>query len=152
MQAGPYWGSCCSRKERDKATSALACGGGVAWWSAHPIGDDGYRDHLFFLLTLRSNHWVLAFLSLTVDNSPLQCTGAAIFQFSCSVRSDSLPPHGLQHTRHPCPSPTPGIYSNSHPLSWWCHPNHLILCCPLLLPPVFPSVRVFSNELVLRIR
>ena len=37
--------------------------------------------------------------------------------------SDSLVPHGLQHTRPPCPSPTPRVYSNSHPLSWWCHPT-----------------------------
>ena len=35
--------------------------------------------------------------------------------------SDSLQPHGLQHARLPCPSPTPGVYSNSSPLSWWCH-------------------------------
>ena len=36
--------------------------------------------------------------------------------------SDSLPPHGLQHARPPCPSSTPGVYPNSRPLSWWCHP------------------------------
>ena len=40
---------------------------------------------------------------------------------SVTVRSDSLQPHGLQHARPPCPSPTPGIYSNSCPLSRWCH-------------------------------
>ena len=44
-------------------------------------------------------------------------------QFSCSVMSNLLWPHGLQHTRPPCPSPTPRIYSNSCPLSQWCHPN-----------------------------
>ena len=44
-------------------------------------------------------------------------------QFSHSVMSDSLRPHGLQHTRPPCPSQTPGVYSNSCPLSWWCHPT-----------------------------
>ena len=44
-------------------------------------------------------------------------------QFSCSVMSDYLQPHGLQHTRLPCPSPTPRAYSNSCPLSWWCHPT-----------------------------
>ena len=43
-------------------------------------------------------------------------------QFSHSVVSDSLWPHGLQHTRLPCPSPTPGVYSNSCPSNWWCHP------------------------------
>ena len=44
-----------------------------------------------------------------------------LLQFSCSVVSGSLRPHGLQHTRLPCPSPTPGVYSNSCPSSWWCH-------------------------------
>ena len=44
-------------------------------------------------------------------------------QFSCSVVSDSLRPHGLQHTRPPCLSPTSGVYSNSCPLSQWCHPT-----------------------------
>ena len=45
------------------------------------------------------------------------------FQFSRSVVSDSLQPHGLQHVRLPCPSPTPGAYSNSCPSSQWCHPT-----------------------------
>ena len=44
-------------------------------------------------------------------------------KFSPSVLSNSLQPHGLQHTRPPCPSPTPIVYSNSCPLSWWCHPT-----------------------------
>ena len=43
-------------------------------------------------------------------------------QFSCSVMSNSLRPHELQHTRPPCPSPTPGVYSNSCPSSCWCRP------------------------------
>ena len=44
-------------------------------------------------------------------------------QFSWSVMSNSLQPHGPQQARPPCPSPTPGIHSNSCPLSWWCHPT-----------------------------
>ena len=43
-------------------------------------------------------------------------------QFSRSIVFDSLRPHELQHTRPPCPTPTPGVYTNSCPLSWWCHP------------------------------
>ena len=43
-------------------------------------------------------------------------------QFSRSVVSDSLRPYEPQHSRLPCPSPTPGVYSNSYPLSWWCYP------------------------------
>ena len=63
----------------------------------------------------------------------------------------SLWPHGLQHDRLPCPSPTPRAYSNSCPLHWWCHPT--ILCHPLLLlPSIFPSIGVFSSESVLHIR
>ena len=44
-------------------------------------------------------------------------------QFSLSVVSDSLQPHEPQHARPPCPSPTPGVYSNPYPLSRWCHPT-----------------------------
>ena len=66
---------------------------------------------------------------------------------SCLTLSD---PHGLQHARAPCPLPTPKVYSNSCPLSRWCH---LIFCHPLLLPPSnFSSIRVFSNESALHIR
>ena len=43
-------------------------------------------------------------------------------QFSCSVMSDSLRPHESQHARPPCPSPTSGVHSDSHPSSQWCHP------------------------------
>ena len=46
-----------------------------------------------------------------------------VIQFICSVMSDSLLPHEQQHTRLPCPSPTPGVCSNSCPSSWWCHPT-----------------------------
>ena len=45
----------------------------------------------------------------------------SVSQFSRSVTSISLWPHGLQHTRYSCPSPTPRVYSNSCPLNWWCH-------------------------------
>jgi len=72
--------------------------------------------------------------------------------FSRSLVSDSLPPRGLQHTRFPCPTPTPGVYSNSCPLSRWCHPTIIPCRSLLLLPSVFPSIRIFSNESALRIR
>ena len=52
-----------------------------------------------------------------------QLTCLPSVQFSHSVMSDSLWPHGPQHTRLHCPSPIPGVYSNSCPLSWWCHPT-----------------------------
>ena len=72
-------------------------------------------------------------------------------QFSRSVTSDFATPWA---TGLPVPSPTPRVYSNSCPFIQSVMPsNHLILCRPLLLPPsIFPSIRVFSNALVLRIR
>ena len=85
------------------------------------------------------------------------CLTECIFLYSVqsSILSDSLWPRGLQHARLPCPSPAPGAYSNSCPLSQWfdaIHPSH-----PLLSP--FPTFnvsqhhpRVFSNESVLHIR
>ena len=72
--------------------------------------------------------------------------------FSCSVVPDSLWPHGLQHARLPCPSPTSRACSDSCPSCQWCHPT-ILSCHPLLhLPLIFPSIRVFSNESVLYIR
>ena len=72
-------------------------------------------------------------------------------QFSHSVMFDSLRPHGPQHTRPPCPSPTSLLklmFIGSVMPS-----NHLILCHPLYLPPsIFPSIRVFSNKSALHIR
>ena len=56
-------------------------------------------------------------------------------QFSCLVVSDSFQSHGLQHARPPCPSPAPGVYSNSCPLSQWCHPT------------ISSSVVLFSSRL-----
>ena len=71
---------------------------------------------------------------------------------SCSVVSGCLQPHGPQHTRPPCLSPSPGICSNACPLSRWCHP---VILASIPLFSSFPSLfqhQVFSNESVLRIR
>ena len=77
----------------------------------------------------------------------------AMLLFSHSVLSDSLRPHGLQHGRLPCPSPSPRVCSNSGPFESVMPSNHLILSHPLLLlQSVFPSIRVFSNESTLCIR
>ena len=74
-------------------------------------------------------------------------------QFSHSVMSDSLQSHGLQHTRPPCPSPTPEVYPKPMSIESVMPSNHLILCHPLLLlPSVFPSIKVFTNESALPIR
>ena len=72
--------------------------------------------------------------------------------FSYSVMSDSLQPHGLQHTRLPCPSTPPGVCSNSHPLIWWLHPIISSSVVPFSsCLQSFPA-SVFSRYSALRIR
>ena len=73
-------------------------------------------------------------------------------KFSHSVVSDSLRPHESQHARPPCPSPTPGVYSNSCPLSWWCHSTisssvALFSSCPKSFPAseCFPVRQFFAS-------
>ena len=73
-------------------------------------------------------------------------------QFSRSVMSNSLRPHELQHTRPPCSSPTPGIHSDSCPLSRWCHPAISssvvpISSCPNSLPASesFPMSQIYAR-------
>ena len=73
-------------------------------------------------------------------------------QFSRSVMSESLRPHEFQHARPPCPSPAPGVYPLMS-IELVMPSSHLILCRPLLLlPPIPPSIRVFSNESTLHMR
>ena len=73
-------------------------------------------------------------------------------QFSCSVVSDSLQPHESQHARPPCPSPTPGVHSDSRPSSQWCHPTIsssviLFSSCLQFFPASgsFPMSRLFAS-------
>ena len=72
-------------------------------------------------------------------------------QFSHSVVSDSLRPHEPQHARAPVHHQLPE-FTQTHSIKSVIPSNHLILCCPLLLPSIFPSIGVFSNESALRIR
>ena len=67
--------------------------------------------HKYLIIELENGHMYTTFIQFSS------------VQFSYSVVSDSLWPHGLQHTRLPCPSPTPGLYSSSCPLSQWCYPT-----------------------------
>ena len=77
----------------------------------------------------------------------------SLVHFSCSVVSNSLRPHESQHTRPPCPSPTPGVYTNSTSIKSVMPSSHLILSHPLLLlPPIPPSIRVFTTESTLCMR
>ena len=81
----------------------------------------------------------------------LFCVEFSSVQFSHSVMFDSFRPHALQHARPPCPSPTPGAYPNSCPLSQWCHPAisssvSPFSSCPQSLPALgsFPMSQLFS--------
>ena len=78
--------------------------------------------------------------------------GFSSVQFSHSVVSDSLRPHESQHVRPPCPSPTPGVHSDSHPSSQWCHPaiSSSVIpfsSCPQSLPASksFPMSQLFRR-------
>ena len=73
-------------------------------------------------------------------------------QFSRSVVSNSLRPHELQHTRPPCPSPTPRVHSNSRSSSRWCHPAISSSVVPFSSCPQSLPAAVFSNESTLRMR
>ena len=64
--------------------------------------------------------WLSMNPHIRINGSVMDLWGSV--QFSCSVMSRSLQPHGLQHARPPCPSPSPRACSNSCPSSWWCHP------------------------------
>ena len=97
-----------------------------------------------FFLTPRSHNWNL-------DGGKRAVLKIGSIQLS-SVQSPSrvwfFATHGLQHAMPPCPSPTPGAYSNSCPSSQWCHPtiSSSVVHPVLLLPSIFLSIRVFSNE------
>ena len=73
---------------------------------------------------MREGSWVLVTnVCLATRTLPETLQRVQSIQFSRSVMSVSLQPHGLQHARPPCSSPSPKAYSNSCPLSWWCHPT-----------------------------
>ena len=80
-------------------------------------------------------------ISKILNGEVISCLSSV--QFSCSVMPDSLRPHELQHARPPCPSPTPGVHWNTS-IVLVMPSSHLILCHPLLLlPSIFPSIRVW---------
>ena len=90
-----------------------------------------------------TSHCVLECPSfLQLKNTP--CLHQSVSQISHSVVSKSLWPHGLKHTRPPCPSPTPGAYSNSYPSNRWCHPTISSSVIPFSsCPPSFPALGSF---------
>ena len=82
-----------------------------SWWASKGPTQDYSRD----------NRWKRAGQGRRWSGTACGCW--SVNQFSWSLVSDSLQPHGLQHARPPCPPPTPGVYSNSCPSSRWCHPT-----------------------------
>ena len=96
------------------------------------------------MAALRANAWAAI--------KGLAQSALSSVQFSLSVVSNSLQPHRLQQARPPCPSPTASLLKFMS-IESVMPSNHLILCRPLLLlPSIFPIIRVFSNESALRIR
>ena len=83
-------------------------------------------------------------MSLAATWMDLEIIILSSVQFSCSVVSDSLWPHGLQHARLPCLSSTPRAYSNSCPLSRWCHPTVSSSVIPFSWLQSFPTSRSFQ--------
>ena len=86
-----------------------------------------YLSHFFFPPLCPQVHFL--YLDLIKVKSFAQQSKQSV-QFSCSIMSNSLQPHGLQHARLPCPSPTPRACSNSWPSSRWCHPTILSSVIP----------------------
>ena len=91
---------------------------------------------------------ILILATLRIYNSNCYFMGS-VQSFSHSLVSDSLRSHGPQHARPPCPSTTPGVYLNSCPLSWWCHPTISSSVVPFSsCPQSFPASGSFPmNQL-----
>ena len=84
--------------------------------------------------------WTCRSSSVVGDVASLKPSWKGLLLFSCSVVSDSLRPHEQQHARLPCPSLSPGVCSNSCPLSWWCHPTISSSVMPFSsCPQCFPA-------------
>ena len=103
----------------------------LCWWVGTHGMDCHYQGLLIVIGLTRFIFWWEVNSKHTVHVTPM-----IYLLFSHSVVSNSLWPHGRQHTRPPCPSPTPGVYSTEFVMP----SNHLILCHPLfLLPSIFPA-------------
>ena len=126
--------------------------GGLPSMGSHRVGHDwsdlaaaaAYWDksHLIMVCMILLMYCWIEFASIL-----LRIFGSVFFSdllFSHSVVSDSLYPHGLQHSRLPCPSLSPRVCSNSCPLSLWCHPTISSSVAPLFCLPSFPASGFFQ--------
>ena len=93
------------------------------WVNSQRIHENIPSNTNFLGSANQNNSKIFTTVRMTVLKKRTVGNTVKIFQFSRSVASDSLRPHELQHPRPPCPSPTPGVYPNPCPLSWWCHPT-----------------------------
>ena len=117
------------------------------------LGFSSLLSHCLLLPALTSSHPCLQWISSPCPQSPkatctqvlpIDCGLDNSVQFSHSVMSNSLRSHRLQHTRPPCPSPTLGAYSNSCPLSQWCHPDISSSVVPFSRLQSFPASGSFQ--------
>ena len=107
-----------------------------------------------FKLTCNNTQMLVSLFFIIVISRHIVVSSGILWtsvQLSCSVMSDSLRPHESQHARPPCPSPSLGVHSNSHPLSWWSHPaiSSSVVpfsSCPQSLPASesFPKSQLFT--------
>ena len=114
------------------------------YWSGQPFPSPGY------LLTHAPNLCLLHYREILCCWATREIQKQISLPFSHSITLTLCDPMDCSTPRLPCPSPCPRVCSNSWPLSWRYHPT--ILSSALLLPSVFPSIRVFSNESALRIK
>ena len=128
------------------------------WTNAFPLMLQVQHTSQWNLLPAWSCYYLYLVIHSGIETSGLCChlllgsfTLSSV-QFSCSVVSSSLQPHESQHARPPCPSPTPGVHSNSCPLSWWCHPTISssvvpFSSCPQSFPASwsFPMTQLFTS-------
>ena len=97
----------------------------------HCLLQEHKHDTEVLIYPLSFHAFTPSLMQFSLGNATPHWMALSSVQFSLSVVSDSLRPHGLQHARPPCPSPTPGAYSNSCPLHQWCHPTILSSVVPL---------------------
>ena len=114
-------------------------------WTVH------YSSNSSHSISISVRSWSPALYMVEGRCDTHKCVGLCSVQFSRSVVSDSLRPHELQHARPPCPSPSPGVHSNSHSSSRWCHPaiSSSVIpfsSCPQSLPAAesFPMSQLFA--------
>ena len=113
----------------------------LGWEDPLEEGMATHRNILAWRIPMDRGAWWTTVHRVAKNQISLSDFQFSSIQFSLSVVSNSLQPHGLQHARSPCPSPTPGVYSNSSSLSQWCHPTISSSVVPFSCLQTFPASR-----------